>query len=126
MLIRDYSEPIDFNWQKDAACKGMPIDWFYVGRGQMVSASVVEACERCPVKEACLTHALKHEDHGYWGGTSEKQRSLMRIELGIRLRKPESGIYNFNTLDTSEVAIKERLRQKEIRRKKKEQLVVNV
>lgn len=36
-------------------------------------------CERCPVREQCLDHALEvGEPNGIWGGLNELQRSRLR------------------------------------------------
>lgn len=35
-------------------------------------------CERCPVREPCLRHALAHNEHGVWGGLNRKERRQIR------------------------------------------------
>lgn len=36
-------------------------------------------CTACPVKQACLQHALENDEVGVWGGTDTQQRrKLMR------------------------------------------------
>lgn len=36
-------------------------------------------CGRCPVREACLAHALNaNEEYGVWGGLSPEERREMR------------------------------------------------
>jgi hypothetical protein len=40
-------------------------------------------CKGCPVKEACLEWALRHEQFGVWGGTSESERKQLRRRRGI-------------------------------------------
>jgi len=77
---------IDYSWQKEAACKGMDIDLFFLKPGQKTSQKVIDACNRCPVIEACLQHSLEREEYGQWANTNPKQRKAMRIELGIKLK----------------------------------------
>ena len=36
-------------------------------------------CVGCPVKEPCLEFALKHDEKGVWGGTSDRERNRIRI-----------------------------------------------
>jgi WhiB family redox-sensing transcriptional regulator len=86
-------EKIDFSWREGAACIGTPIDWFYIGSGHVVRPEVKRLCAGCPVQEQCLDYALKHEDHGYWAGTTEKERARMRKSLKIVLEKPEVGMF---------------------------------
>lgn len=46
-------------------------------------------CLICPHITECRDYALVHEDYGIWGGTSEKQRSLLRRDLNIIVQRPE-------------------------------------
>lgn len=65
-------------WTQSAACVGMPTEMFFPGRGESASAAKV-VCEVCPVAEPCLDYALRiTEKHGIWGGTSERERRMMR------------------------------------------------
>jgi WhiB family transcriptional regulator, redox-sensing transcriptional regulator len=77
---------IDYSWQDDAACKGMDIDLFYIGKGKRISQEVVDTCTTCPVNASCLQHALEREEYGYWANTNSKDRVRMRKELGIKLK----------------------------------------
>ena len=89
-MRRENQEVIDYSWQSDAICKDLPTDVFYPGRGSVVSKVIKERCAICPVKDACLEHALKYEAHGYWGGTTEKDRVAIRMNRDIILIKPET------------------------------------
>jgi WhiB family redox-sensing transcriptional regulator len=64
-------------WVEHAACRGDGHHrWFPEhGRGMTTLRAV---CAACPVRRPCLEYALKHVDHGVWGGTSEKQRRAIR------------------------------------------------
>lgn len=61
-----------------AKCRGLNPDIFFPVRG----ASVREAkavCAECSIRLACFEYAMiNHEDHGVWGGTSERQRRDLR------------------------------------------------
>ena len=42
-------------------------------------AQAVEICRSCPVRSACLEHALEHGiSIGIWGGESERSRRRIR------------------------------------------------
>lgn len=41
-------------------------------------------CGACDAKDECLDYAIKHSVLGYWGNTTEKQRRIIRVKLGIR------------------------------------------
>jgi len=77
-------------WQLDAACRHIDPDAFFTNRGEHPSPVALEACAHCPVSDPCLDHALRHETHGLWAGTSERERRRMRRALGIRVHKPRS------------------------------------
>lgn len=64
----------DRSWLDDARCKGVDPEQFFV-RGVAQSRPAVRICDRCPVKEECLSYALEHDiDFGIWGGLTERQR----------------------------------------------------
>lgn len=40
-------------------------------------------CKRCPLKKDCLEHALRvPEEFGMWGGTTARQRRIIRKRYG--------------------------------------------
>jgi hypothetical protein len=66
-------------WVKSAACREVPVSVFFPGegyRGKYEEAAPI--CASCSVQLECLDWALDHEYHGYWGGTSERQRVRIR------------------------------------------------
>jgi WhiB family redox-sensing transcriptional regulator len=44
---------------------------------------VKAVCEECPMREPCLDYALHVNVVGIWGGTTEKQRIIMRRKRRI-------------------------------------------
>jgi WhiB family transcriptional regulator, redox-sensing transcriptional regulator len=65
-------------WMADAACAGMDASLFFPVNGNDVAAAV-EICQGCPVRDDCLDYALERgEDHGVWGGCSERERRRIR------------------------------------------------
>ena len=64
-------------WHAEAACRGTDAI-FFVDRGE--SAEPAKAiCSTCPVVDECRDFALDSgEKHGIWGGTSERERRVLR------------------------------------------------
>jgi len=77
----------DFTW---ASCRNMDTNTFYydddLPRGETNEDYKVlkRICADCPMLEECLTWALHHEDHGFWGGTTEYERRTLRKKFGIQ------------------------------------------
>lgn len=64
-------------WRSHAACNGQPPDWWYPTDGTARQARGI--CAGCPVRGDCLQAALvRVEEHGIWGGTSERGRRKLR------------------------------------------------
>ncbi|MGI5135652.1 MULTISPECIES: WhiB family transcriptional regulator [unclassified Streptomyces] len=74
-----------WDWQRDALCRGMDASVFFSptgerGRERLArEAKAREICARCPVREICARIALDaHEEYGFWGGLSERERTEAR------------------------------------------------
>jgi WhiB family redox-sensing transcriptional regulator len=66
----------EWEWQDDAACKGLT-DLFFPDPG--VNCDHAKAiCAMCPVRVECA-EAGATEDFGIWGGLSPKQRRPVRV-----------------------------------------------
>lgn len=74
-------------WRQLGRCRGVEPDIFYPAAptadaddaelARVASAEVTAKaiCAICPVREACLEHALSaREKHGVWGGLTERER----------------------------------------------------
>lgn len=67
------------DWIDDGLCAQIGDDelWFPAKGGTSRPAKAV--CRRCPVREACLEHALDDPSLvGIWGGTSDRERQKIR------------------------------------------------
>lgn len=65
-------------WHLDAACRGADPDLFFPERGESTRAAKA-ICAGCPVQSECLDWAVgNNEPGGIWGGSSERQRRLLR------------------------------------------------
>jgi WhiB family redox-sensing transcriptional regulator len=67
-------------WVARAACKGHdPQEWMDDGPGLPTGAARA-TCAGCPVRAACLTHALAHDEPwGMWGGLTTRERVARRL-----------------------------------------------
>lgn len=61
-------------WRQHAACRGLdPLVFYPATDDEADDAKMV--CDGCPVREACLEHALAvREKEGVWGGATERER----------------------------------------------------
>lgn len=72
------------DWASDAACKDLEPEeadhLFFPQRGEKGNGGRA-LCRSCSVSEECLELALSQgEAFGIWGGTSEKERRVLRRE----------------------------------------------
>jgi len=80
-----------FDWRLAAACRDLDPDLFFpIGAAGPAVAQIAEAkriCLACPVRKPCLDWAIRHcQDHGIWGGTTEKERQALRSAVNVRQR----------------------------------------
>jgi WhiB family redox-sensing transcriptional regulator len=80
----------NWEWQYEGSCNGVDPESFFLEdnmRGKNKSNKeqrAIAICNTCPVKKACLDHALKvPETYGVWGGMNEESRSKLAKSLGI-------------------------------------------
>jgi WhiB family redox-sensing transcriptional regulator len=65
---------VNGGWRQQARCRGVDPEIFHPGEDDDPSAAKA-ICALCPVREACLEHALAvREKHGVWGGLTERER----------------------------------------------------
>ena len=72
--------PAPDEWMGRALCRLYPPAVFFpTDTGGVERAKGI--CGWCPVRVPCLEYALaNHEDHGVWGGTSERARRRIRAQ----------------------------------------------
>ncbi|HTX27173.1 MAG TPA: WhiB family transcriptional regulator [Streptosporangiaceae bacterium] len=73
------------SWQDRAACRGWNAQLFFGPDGEtgqdreIREAKAKVICARCPVREQCLTYALRNSiKHGIWGGLNREERTRER------------------------------------------------
>ena len=64
-------------WQERAACFVEPDVFFPISEEE--AGPALAFCGACPIREECLSWALKNgERYGVWGGTTEQQRRRLQ------------------------------------------------
>ncbi|MBT2542970.1 WhiB family transcriptional regulator [Streptomyces sp. ISL-44] len=74
-----------WEWQSRAACRDLGSGRFFHPAGERGEdreerdAAAKRVCAVCPVRAACLDHALRtREPFGIWGGLTEEERRSLR------------------------------------------------
>lgn len=80
----------ELTWQEDASCIEVGTEMFFQETGGAPPDAVRELCAACPVQTQCLNMAL-NDSHlmGVWGGTSERERILMRADIADITREDQ-------------------------------------
>lgn len=65
-------------------------------------------CADCPILNECAEHGIKHEEYGFWGGLTAKERKILRRKRGERIVSP--AVYNDRMLAARRAELKERER----------------
>lgn len=83
-LVDDRAGTAD-GWRRLAACKGVDPAVFHPEDDDLAAVEAAkDVCARCPVRQACLEHALSvREPDGVWGGLTARER---RREIRRRRR----------------------------------------
>src|SRR5271154_4643012 len=79
-------------WRKQAACRGLDVEAFYpISEDEADAAEAKAICAECPVRQACLEHALaSREREGLWGGPKEREgRRIVRQRRKSARRQPD-------------------------------------
>lgn len=70
-------------WAEDAACRGLPLEMFFLDctdrRSERKVREARAVCRSCPVRLDCAQHALSRpERFGVWGGLTPGERHRIR------------------------------------------------
>ncbi|GHB79052.1 transcriptional regulator WhiD [Streptomyces cirratus] len=84
-----------WQWQARAACRDLGSNRFFHPAGErgedreVRDEAAKQVCAGCPVRAACLEHALTtREPFGVWGGlTEEERRALLDDRTPARVRQ---------------------------------------
>lgn len=75
-----------WQWQRDAACRGMPLELFFGHEGERLPEKIRReawakaVCDDCPVRKQCEDFAMGDdpERYGFWAGLGEEERKSER------------------------------------------------
>jgi len=71
-------------WTRRARCRGLDADAFFE-RAIQQARPALKVCQRCQVREDCLTYAIDNNmEIGVWGGLTERQRRAHARRLANR------------------------------------------
>lgn len=75
------------NWTGDEPCRQAPELFWPETRAELDDARpmLTNVCRVCPMVDECREWAIRHEEHGWWGGMSPGDRNHVRRELGVLL-----------------------------------------
>lgn len=75
------------SWSERAACTPEDRSFFYPEGSPSVRAVQTRAakriCRTCPVASECLEYSLVNEAYGTWGGLTEVEREVERMNRGM-------------------------------------------
>lgn len=81
LLLALLAEPshAELDWRERGLCAQTDPEAFFPEMGGSTRPAK-RVCEGCEVRDDCLAYALEHNERfGIWGGTSEKERRLLRL-----------------------------------------------
>ena len=81
--------PLSQQWRWVASCVGTPNDWWFGHSSSARTAIPQQAkdlCRDCPALASCREYAIRHEEYGFQGGMTEKERKSIRKKRGIQLQ----------------------------------------
>jgi hypothetical protein len=78
------------SFSNPANCAGTETeDWFTQdgpGNNYKNKDTLKRICDSCPAKQECYDYAIEWNVLGFWGGTTEYQRRVIRRQLGIEVK----------------------------------------
>lgn len=80
---RSHIEDTDTGFKQHGTCLGLHPSMFYLEAQDQVGRRRAKAiCATCPVRSECFDYALRNNEHGIWGGTTEQEREQIRRLTG--------------------------------------------
>jgi hypothetical protein len=77
-----FEEYPDFTEKGDPACVKADVDIFFKDVNEAgykhYSEEAKKFCKTCPYVAECLEWALKNNEMGVWGGTTERERRMLK------------------------------------------------
>jgi superfamily II DNA or RNA helicase len=87
-LARDDKE--DHSWRAQAACSGSLATGIFFPESGQATRLAKSVCKTCSVRQDCLEAGLRNTElRGIWGGTSEKERRIIRRRRRVAATRAE-------------------------------------
>lgn len=93
MIPDDYHLSFPFHlfqpqpWTEQAACKGLPTEWWFPGRGDPTDQAK-QICSTCPVRQDCLEYSFTIPTVvGIWGGITGRERRKIKSQTSTRPKR---------------------------------------
>jgi WhiB family redox-sensing transcriptional regulator len=81
-------------WKEEGRCKTIDSKIFF-SEIQAHTREALNACMECRVKDECRDYAIANQEHGVWGGTTERQRRAI-----LRRMRFERKFSNYDSTGT--------------------------
>jgi len=92
----------DTEWRIRGACNGMDTELFFPNDADPIDPTVLAACARCTVRGVCLDWALRFNEPGVWGGTTDFERRQL-VARKTRVKCPGCQSRNVMAVDGGEI-----------------------
>lgn len=97
----------EFAASPDRRCVGIPVAMFFPEPDEDTSM-LRKLCLGCPVRVACREYAIEHYEHGWWGATDDRDRTLIRNrrarEAGLPGKANSGGVAKARRIDAQALA----------------------
>jgi len=80
----------EIDWELASCIDGDIRDYYDLSYSEHRSRypELAEICSKCPILNDCYAWAVVHESHGFWAGTSGKQRAEIRKNKRVKFVDP--------------------------------------
>lgn len=89
MRNQEYSIAGENSWIYEGKCADEDPEMFF-SKDEQVQKIAKQICETCDVKAECLDFAIKQNQSGVWGGTSDKERRQFKYNQRLEIDAPQS------------------------------------
>lgn len=77
-FLRAFVPEAPHNPATSVACYNSTLEWVPDHSNGVVPDEIVALCRQCPMRAACLQWAVDAEEYGYWAGTTQADRAVLR------------------------------------------------
>jgi WhiB family redox-sensing transcriptional regulator len=66
------------DWKALGNCRGEDPNSFYPENNRWAEQERKKICRGCPVFAQCMDHAIRYDELGIWGGTTDRERRKIK------------------------------------------------